>query len=429
MTVDPDPPPAVLPLAVQLEFVHALVDLVAGLAGCRVLHIKGPVAAGQLCLAGRQSGDVDVWVSPDDRAALLRTLEEVGWTSLDQARSTKLIEHATVLTHPGWGCAIDLHHRFPGMGVEPQHAFDLLWSAREEVTVAGHDLAAPALSAHALLILLHAARGRGEPRAREDVRHVTSMIAPSLVGELMAWATLLACEPALAAVVPAWSDRRNGLEHLHWRVRAGEQGASGVQVWLTRMLASPGLVRKAALLWAAILPDRVVMVRRAGRSLTTPGLLWAWLGRWRTGAMATPRALVQLSRPPLMESRLASAAPLADEQAIRQAPATASAVVPTALAWSEAEGLTWLADLLPLRVFALTPTAALAWRVASHQMSADGQVSGPAVVEAVEDAVRGQPALLEDDVLRTVETLCELGLLGGSVTRQGMSRASFGLRD
>jgi Uncharacterised nucleotidyltransferase len=412
MTVDPDPPPAVLPLPVQLEFVHGLVDLVASRSGCRVLHIKGPVAAGQLGLAGRQSGDVDVWVTPDHRAHLIRTLEEVGWTPLDQGRSIKLIEHATVLTHPSWGCAIDLHHRFPGMGIEPQGAFDLLWSAREQVTIAGHDLAAPSLSAHALLILLHAARGRGEPRALEDVRHVTSMIAPSMVGELVAWAKLLACEPALAAVVPAWSDKGDGPEYLHWRVRAGEQGASGVQVWLTRMLASPGVGRKAALLRGAILPDRVVMVRRAGRSLTTPGLVWAWLRRWGKGAVATPRALVQLSRPPLTESRVASAAPLADEQAIRHAPATGSAAVPTALAWSEAEGLTWLADLLPLRVFVLTPTAALAWRVAAHQMSADGQVSVPAVVEAVEDAVRGQPALLQDDVLRAVETLSELGLLG-----------------
>lgn len=412
MTVHPDPPPAVLPLPVRLEFVHALVGLLAGRAGCRVLHIKGPVAAGQLGLTERTSADVDVWVSPADRADLLRTLEEVGWTALEQARSTKLIDHATVLTHPGWGCAIDLHHRFPGIGTEPQRAFDLLWAAREQVTIAGHDLPTPAHGAHALLILLHAARGRGEPRARDDVRQVTSLIGPHGVGQLTAWATSLSCEPALAAVVPAWSDTRDGLEYLHWRVRAGEQGVSGVHVWLTRLLASPGLGRKAALLRGAILPDKVVMTRRAGHTLSRPGLVWAWLRRWVTGALATPRALVQLSRPPSTESRVAPAAPRAEEPADRHPPAPSPTAVPTTLAWSEAQGLTWLADLLPLRVFALTPTAALAWRVAADQMSVAGHVSGPAVVAAVEAAVGGRPAGLEDEVLGAVDTLEELGLLG-----------------
>ena len=175
MTAEPQAP-TMLPMHVRLELVHCLVQRAALLSGSRVLHIKGVVAAQHLGLVGRRPVDVDVWTSPDEVGLLIRELERGGWVADDISPSARRYRHAAVLTHPVWGCSVDVHHRFPGIGLDPVPAFEEIWSARDELEVAGWRLAVPSTGGHALVVLLHAARGMGSLRARDDLRQLGSLL-------------------------------------------------------------------------------------------------------------------------------------------------------------------------------------------------------------------------------------------------------------
>ncbi|GAA3673629.1 hypothetical protein GCM10022237_36540 [Nocardioides ginsengisoli] len=359
MTAESEASPT-LPMAVRLEFVHCLVQRAADAAQVRVLHIKGVLAARQLGLVGRRPVDVDVWSSPGEVGRLIRELERAGWVADEISSSARRYRHAAVLTHPAWGCSVDVHHRFPGIGLEPAPAFEELWAQREEQDVAGWRLAVPATGAHALVVLLHAARGMGSLRARDDVDQLCGLLEQREIRAVADWATRLECPPEAAAMATSW-------------LRAvpppvGVADGAGVRLWLGRIGAARGLRHRAALLRAAVLPDRAVMSARARGPLAGGALVRAWSVRWLVGLRDLTRLLarpaVRATAPHLPDATSAAAVmPVRDAAPapVRAAPATDGAA---RIAVRRDGDDLWVARLDTGVVRLLNATAALVWEAA-----------------------------------------------------------------
>lgn len=366
MTVSPGAD-RVLPIGVRLEFVHVLVDRLATAAGCRVLHIKGIPAAVQLGLTGRRPVDVDVWVAPTDADRLIAALTDAGWVLDEPGSSTVLYRHAAVLNHAGWGCSIDVHHRFPGIGLDSGRAFDLAWSGRERLVLGGRSVMVPDRALQALLVLLHAVRGLGTLRAADDVRQVRSNSSPEERLRIAAWADLLACPTAALTLLPRGSGQEEAGSPQHAPTTA-------LSLWLGRLASERSWWLRARLLWAAVLPDRHVMSIRAGRPVAGVGLVRQWLARWRTGFVDVVR-LLPTARP---EENLEGTPgrdpvgshpgwPLPRPVPRRPTPEVWSARpvarAAAGVAWTQQDDTTYVADLDASRIHALNSSAALVWHV------------------------------------------------------------------
>lgn len=379
------------PLEVQVQVVHAVVDAIAETIGCPLLHIKGPVVATQLGLERRSSSDVDVLAPPSRRAELIAALRGHGWQIVGEGRSGRAtLHHAVVLLHPDWSCAIDLHDRFPGVERAPEEAFGWLWSSRSLVTVAGVEMYAPARAEHALLLLLHAARGRGSRAARLDVTLAHGSLSAAETDELIAAAEELRATAALAAVVPdlvrAGSDGR----HVHWLLRA--RRSDGTTLWASRLLATEGLAARCAVLRAALFPGR-------------PN--WSWLHRWAKGLRDLPSALRAIRDARLELARHSPDAPPQGRHPVRRHDAGPDTRddLPRAVAHVAGEAVMWAAALPTGPLCQLDGTGWLIWEVARDQRT---------VEETVEEVSRrvGLPAPeLAHDVQSFVSLLAELGLL------------------
>lgn len=400
-------------MEVRLEFVHALVDRQAARAGVRVLHIKGVAAGRQLGLRGRRPADVDVLVAPGDEAALVAALEGCGWTREDPTRAARLVGHATVLTHPGWGCAVDLHHRFPGIELDATTAFDLLWQERVALVLGGHIVHVPPGPAQALLVLLHAARGHGTPRARDDVEQVRCGLGPDEAGDVRRWAQRLHSGAALRAVAADWGRSGGRLHDWHWRAQADPSG-SGVQLWIGRALTAPSVRTAAAVLATAVVPDRRTMSIRAGRPLSRGALVAAWVGRWGTGLAAFVRSIrsragADAGPPPGLTVPDRGSAPGAGGAAPT---GPGELVEDDDLALRLDGDRAWVARLSSARVHVLTEPALLVWeRARVHGRAPEAEILARVVAD-----LRPWTALpgaeLTGQVRDTLAQLRAAGLLG-----------------
>ena len=140
----------------SVALTSAAVQFIADRAGIRILHLKGPAAA-ELLGFRRNSSDVDVLVHPHEWSRLVGVMEAAGFRA-DQGAALAGRGHSVDLVSPYWGASVDIHHRFPGIGTAAAAAFEELWSRRVAVDLAGVPSPAPGRVAHALLVVLHAAR-------------------------------------------------------------------------------------------------------------------------------------------------------------------------------------------------------------------------------------------------------------------------------
>ena len=189
------------------ELLHAEVAYALSSAGIPVLHIKGPTVALWLYAEGeRPWGDVDVLVPPSRMHDALAVLGARGmaerWAGVNR-RTTE--DHAVTVAHtdPAKGAdEVDVHDRFPGIDLEAERAFELLWRRREPAQLAHTDVWFPDLSTRALLIVLNTARTAASPRTLADLERVLD------AGSGVDWEDIL----ALAGRLDALPALRAGLE-------------------------------------------------------------------------------------------------------------------------------------------------------------------------------------------------------------------------
>lgn len=238
------------------ELLHAEVAHLLREAGIPVLHIKGPTVALWLYEEGeRPWGDVDVLVPPSRMHEALAVLGQHGlgerYAGVNRHTTD---DHAVTLARsdPDIGAdEVDVHDRFPGIQLDPERAFALLWRRREPAQLAHSAVWFPDLTSRAVIVALNTARSGTSPRTLADLDR---LLAASDVD----WEDVV----ALAGRLHALPAVRAGLE-LHPAGRALVAGTelAGVQVtreWLLRLSGAPRTALRldelAALPWPARLP-------------------------------------------------------------------------------------------------------------------------------------------------------------------------------
>lgn len=153
------------------EMVSAMVASVACEIGIDAIFIKGPSLAEQGLRGAKHSGDVDVWVNPSEILKLQEALEEWGWKPFKDVWYGTQVHHSLTLKPQTWGCEIDLHRRFPGVGRNDQEAFTLVRSNTVDLCFASVKTRVPNREFHSVLSALHIVRPRAgvhESKTRQD---------------------------------------------------------------------------------------------------------------------------------------------------------------------------------------------------------------------------------------------------------------------
>jgi hypothetical protein len=188
-----------------LDLLHAEACWLLAEQGIKALILKGPATARWLYPGGgRQSVDVDLLVDPGRWVDAISTLTAHGFVR-PAFREGEAAPHSLELNRldPEQGAHIvDLHRAFPGIGIEPEMAFRILWARRVPETIARVDAAFPDVTTRALIVALHAARTPGNPRTSDDLRHATDAL------DLPGWTDVA----SLAADLDALPALRAGLE-------------------------------------------------------------------------------------------------------------------------------------------------------------------------------------------------------------------------
>lgn len=142
----------------QHELVYALLAEVARQNAIEIVFIKGPALHAQGLRAREHSGDVDCWVRPGNEVRLAEAMVAWGWTPLYSAFLGTGVPHSLTLQPAEWGCAIDVHSRFPGMAISPEVAFEYVQARSEFRAYAGVRVRTPSRSEHAVITALHELR-------------------------------------------------------------------------------------------------------------------------------------------------------------------------------------------------------------------------------------------------------------------------------
>ncbi|WOP17199.1 2-nitropropane dioxygenase [Raineyella sp. LH-20] len=230
---DPSPEP---PLAAVVQLGHAAVQRVADLAGIEVLHLKGYAIDPSLVRPGRAGTDVDVLVRPSQVSGFLRRLEDAGWQRVIGFRAGSPFGHAATLHHPCWGY-VDVHRFFPGIGLDPAAAFELLWGRRQVRRIGGVDCVVPDLVGQTLVLVLNAARSGPGQRLKGDLQVAWEQATAARRVEVEALVKALDAEVAFAAAtgrLEAYRDRR---EYWLWKVMSC--GGTRLEEWRARIIAAP----------------------------------------------------------------------------------------------------------------------------------------------------------------------------------------------
>ncbi|QMU97413.1 nucleotidyltransferase family protein [Microbacterium esteraromaticum] len=249
------PTPSV-PGRARIALARAAVQVIADGIDVRLLHIKGDAVDPALRPLPRPGSDVDLLADPARIAVLHRALLAHGWRVYSTFRFGSSFEHAQTYTHAIWGY-LDLHRRFPGIGLPDQEAFDQLWQDRTQRDACGIPIQTPSIDAQLLILVLNAARSRGrvpEPWSQLDGdgrRRLNSLVAR------------LRAEVAVAALTGGLDRYRRRREHLLWRVTV--QGGPRIAEWWGRILAQPTLRGRLRVTAQAPLVNTDRLTRRLGR--------------------------------------------------------------------------------------------------------------------------------------------------------------------
>ena len=214
------------------ELVCGLVASIAKRDNFDVIFIKGPSLYKQGIREKRHSGDVDVLVAPEDFSRAISALEEFGWVRQAAFWDGTGINHSTALSAPiNWGCELDIHEYFPGIGLPATQAFRILKDATHVETFAGVSSFVPDLEAHSVLYALHQMRPEFGTARSEYLSEVAAK-AISIAGDgsyaiakqLKADAVL---RPLFQLVFPSLDLSQTGEIPLNWKWRSKDSRVAG----------------------------------------------------------------------------------------------------------------------------------------------------------------------------------------------------------
>lgn len=283
-----------LPMHVAVTFAHASLQVLAEDAGVDLLHVKGPaidplLAGGRLEeTSGRgPSSDADVLVRPSHVKAMLCAMRAHGWGLQYRFADGSAFEHAATLWHEGVGHA-DIHRSFPGIRVDADAAFEILWRERGTRELAGVECAVPNLTGQRLILLLHAARDVAQ--RRWDITRCWDEATPDERREVEQLARRLGAEVALAAATGRLEDYADRREHDLWQLLSSGHRAD-LQVWKARVKAQPTLLGRVRTGARLLTPKLGRSRTELGRALTPAEVLSAYRQRLRLGAREVSRVL------------------------------------------------------------------------------------------------------------------------------------------
>ena len=275
-------PVADLPLADRIQLAHALIEYLATSSGVDLLHIKGYAAHRSLYAPGRVSTDVDVIVRPRHAARLAEALRADGWETVTSFRSGSVFHHAMTLWNDQWG-HVDIHRSFPGVGLEPEAFFDLLWSARGTSDIAAWPCRVPSLEHQALLIVLHGARDPN--RGASDAAFVREVLGPDGWESLERLAEGVDASVSLAAATGRLGEWAGHPAHDMWDVVS--RGGTRVELFRARWRAS----RSASERWELARSLLVINRDHLRMKLLREPRAADYVGELRTRARDVVRAL------------------------------------------------------------------------------------------------------------------------------------------
>lgn len=224
-----------VPSDVRILLAHGAVQQAADMAGARVMHLKGFALDPELVWPGRVGTDVDVLVHPADLAEFLAGIESAGWVLETDFAANSSFAHAATYWSDTFG-HLDVHRFFPGLGGSATEAFERFSRHTKIVEIGGVPCTVPTTTGQRLVLLLHAARGRGGKEGR-DVEQAwvkasaeERVAVEEMVEEMDAG---LAFHAALGRLGGFRDDPRYDL----WRV--AQQGGTRIDEWRARVKAAP----------------------------------------------------------------------------------------------------------------------------------------------------------------------------------------------
>ncbi|MFF8187447.1 nucleotidyltransferase family protein [Microbacterium sp. NPDC016588] len=267
--------------------------------GVRAVLIKGQTLSDQGLRPARQSGDVDIWVDPEQFDGFRRALAGWGWNDRDEkvlapltGPASVFVVHSVTLMNDEWPVSIDLHRCYPGFFTAPNELFNHVWNAREP-NVIGHQLCAvPHPTDHWLLAMLHATRDRNSRQLEELERAANDFDTVRLQHVRDRALTLGAAEPLRQRLArrgitfpPADAESSRLLDE--WRL-AISPAAHGDLTHVNELLRARGKDRLAVIRKAIFPPEttyRLFHDVRPGKA----GLLLSYARRGLSGILAVPR--------------------------------------------------------------------------------------------------------------------------------------------
>lgn len=238
-----------MPLIAGVPLASATLQVIAEDAGVDLLHIKGaavdPTLLQQAEIIDPDSGlaairpvprssvDADVLVRPSHVERLFAAMRGHRWTMVYRFEDGSAFEHASTWIRPGV-CHADIHRSFPGIGLSPEAAFDVLWNERQPMTIAGQTCQVPGIPAQRLILILHAIRGGelGSP----DIRRAWWEATPDERDAVQAVTSRLRADVALAAATGRLEEHRAAREYMLWKALSSGD-TSRTTLWLARVKA------------------------------------------------------------------------------------------------------------------------------------------------------------------------------------------------
>lgn len=297
--------PVVMPVAIAVSLAHATVQAIADAEGIHVLHIKGPavderlldvvdIGDGVAHPVPRRSTDADVWVSPADVVPLLSAMQAHEWSLTFGFEDDSAFEHAATMSHPQLG-HVDVHRTFPGIGLDPQQAFDVVWADRSSAAIAHYPCAVPSLTAQRLILLLHAARG-GVSTAHPDIRRTWADADQAERNALRGLAKRLHAEVALAAATGRLAAYCQQREHDLWQLLSSGGDYSLAALWIARVRAARDRKEAVRTAFRLLVPKYQRLRVSLGRPPTKREVVAAYVHRLRLASGEVRRLLARSRR-------------------------------------------------------------------------------------------------------------------------------------
>ena len=271
-----------IPPSIRVELAHAAAAVLGQRLGVDLLVIKGPGMDPLAAYTGRASSDVDVLVRPDQVTQFLDGARNHGWTARDRFETGSPFGHSVTMFHPTWG-DLDVHRLIPGIEVPAADAFDVFWATRIEADLAGQPCPHPDPAAQALILVLHAARSEGSPRAAMDVAHAWTNAPDAQRQAIRALVERLDAHVAWAAATGGLDAFRHRPTYRLWLVAS--QGGGRLQEWRARAAAEPTWRGKAAITLRAPLVNTDHLAMLLGRRPTRREVAHEFVDRFRRAAV------------------------------------------------------------------------------------------------------------------------------------------------